>query len=800
MSSNERELRLKATADAAQAKGEFKELTVDVAGVTAATEAQTAAAAGGATATAEQTAATQAFQRAMASATSSIMEFGPLADKSTKAATAAFNEASAATAKLEASIIAAKAAGAPVSPLAVETLAAYNAILAETAPLHTKAEKAVVGLTEKSGFFRAEALLAQPALGGFGRALAALAGTGDNAAASISKMLLPLAAVAGATVVVEKTLKELQARGVDVGDISGLLSKAMDALAVSMGGTSKASADVAKSFDATQKTFHDLEPAARDYASAQALITATGIDMTGALAAAIDKATSLGEVFKHGFQGGGPVDAAQKILRQFNVDLNEIRKTSPELAESFIRDFGALSAAAAKGSKDAIAALQGIMDAAHANAELSRDLIAQIKKDFGEEGPKAFGQFSAAAQALSSHLATLRAAGFSDAEAFAALKPEVTAVANGAVEFATLLPNLSERIRTAAKDALAMGAAFLGTTAIIAAHTKALDAEWKEIGNLDHAIEANSKNLEDRRRIITALLPSIDKMIADTDRHRDSEGKLDAAWEAARNTLEKYRNEIKSTAAETDKFQKIVDAQTKSLADLAHKHDDLTKAYEKQRAEVERTANSAIATEEKKQKAVSISISEEIAGLDRSVLGNREYGDQVAALQMKEVNARRKTETDISKITDDETIKLGELQGKYKSATDGILEQIGRYGSTLEEARKIRGEYDKAVGATSAALILEANKHGDAAAKTTLHWRALDAATASMLKLQTTGAPAVIGALDAVETKIISVNGHLGTLISNLKQIDVGAGATPGSEGGGAESGSGAPDYGLQLG
>lgn len=801
MSSNERYLKIGISADATQAKAEFAELQGQVAGVAGAQEELAASSTQATEASEAQAEATARVSASLETAMAAMGEYSAVAVQGGSAATAAFEETMTAVAQLEIAVEGAKAVGSPVSASTVAVLEAYNKVLEETAVAQEIAGNASNKLKTNFGAMRAEGALASEAVGPLGRALVALGGSGDGAAASLSRFILPLAAALGAAVALDKGLSALKDRGVDVSSASDAMSGALDAVAIALGGTSKATQDAVAAFMAAQKGIEDLDKASVSYKSGVDLIIGSGLDLKATLIGTTDAANASATSFE--ILGEGVISTGRTVgdtidqISALNRDINIVRVSSPELAKQMATDFATIEKDIAAGVAGASTRLDELGTKALDAAKSTEELTKQIEGTYGKDGPKAFAQFSAGVQDTLDKFAALRKV-MTEQQAVAALKGQFDAAAAGAVAFAGVLATMKDRdLPGASARAKELDDAFGSMAASVNRAKQAIRDEAVEEDHVRSVIDAHSKSIADRNIAITALLPIIDSQIAKLDSQRDSTGKLTDVQQILFTQYSQWRGEIGKTNPELDKQNKAITDFTVNIGNIGKRFDDLTKTYEKQRAETILNADTAIAQAQRQRQAVSAEVDGQIADLDAAhrngEVSNADYFAKVAELQTKEVDARRDAESKTAVIQQTEESKLADLQTAYGEATAEIKRILGEQGQTIESARKIHEALAKQAKVTSDALVTEANRHADLAASMAGVFGSVDKALKDLSK-SGGGLDLTKGALGDVEAAVDRVSGKLIIMAGHLREIDVsgtqnppvgakGAEGTPGSEG-----------------
>jgi hypothetical protein len=798
VSDTERELGLHIGVDgAAEAKTEFDSVAESAQGAgTAAAEGSTASA----SAAEAQEAAIAQVNVSLQNAMTAMGAFSTTAQAGGAQAEAAFLAVRDATAALEVAIEAAKAAGAPVSPAAIATLEGYDAALAATVAAQEAASQAAAKGKANFGLFRAEAALGSEALGPLGRALQGLASSSDASTASVGRLLLPLAAAAGAIAVLGKAMGELHDRGVEVSKLGDLVGSVMDHLAVALGGTSKATQEAVDAYEKAQKGLEDLTAATVSYKSGLDLIINSGLDLKAVLVGTTDAANQaaqqvevLGEgVVVTGRSLGDTVDQIDRL----NKNLNVLRVYSPQLAAEMSKDFAQIQHDIAAGVSGAATRLDELASKAQAAARSSDDLSKAIELTYGKDGPKAFATFSASAQQVIERFDRLREAGVTEQQAFGILKGQFETTAAGASQFAGVLATMeNSSLPAAAAKAKELVAAFGGLQDAIDKNTKKTIEQGAEFTRINAIIQAHSGSLADAQRTIRALLPEIDRQIVSLEKQRDSEGKLQVLQQALLDQAIVWKQLIGETANESKKLTDAVDAHGKKIADLSKKYEDLTRTYEINRAKLLESSDTAIAAAQKQAAAVGAAADQQInklaAAYRAGEIDSQDYFRQVADLQLKEVDARRDAEQKIDKITADRDESLADLQKKQVEATQATVTALAKEGESVESARVLRQKYEQQTNANVAALIKEANEHANAASFIQEHGVRYQALGKLVDDVAGRSVPSMIGAFQNLDTVVIQLNGHFRELVQLGSQLsvtggggDAGAGGTPGSEGG----------------
>lgn len=743
--------------------------------------------------------ATKNVEAALNRAQQATQAFAQVADSGLEGVETVLSAAQGAVKGLGEAIDKAKASGSPIPLEAVNQLQAFQTVLAGATKSTQENKVATAAAKEEHVLFRAGLPLATRELGPFGSSLRALSQSQNEWVAGLAKTLVPLAAIGGALALADKALQGFRDRGVEVPSFAGAAGAALDTLAIAIGGTSKASQEAIDSFQKAQKSVEDLDRATVSYKSGIDLIVSSGLDLKTTLSGITENANASGKSFD--VISEGTISAGRSIgetidkITQLNQDINVLRLYSPELARQMSSDFAQIGRDVAAGVAGASERLDELGRKARDSAKAQEELSKAIEGTYGKDGPKAFAAFSAGAQEVIARFDALRAAGFTEQQAFAALKGQFDATSAGANQFAGVLAILKDSsLPGTAARIKELEQAHAGLTETIDKNIRKVQEESIEANRLLVVIDANTHSIADRERAVTALLPVINAQIAAIEKQRDAEGNLQASQQIILDRLKALREETGRVQPEMEKLRRTVEDQAISIGNLGKRFEDLTKSYETQRAATIRSADTAIAQAERQRLAVTRSVDKEIIDLEsahqRGEISQSEYADKIAEQNNRVVEARRKAERETTVIQADETSKVDQLAKDYGEATAEIQRVLGRQGETIESARKVHETLAKQAKETSEALVTEANRHSDLARAATKVYGNFDTALKEISKSG--------GSLDTMRGKLADVEGVLGTIdgklqsvIGGLKQLDVGGAgsgkdvAQPGTSGAG---------------
>jgi hypothetical protein len=659
--------------------------------------------------------------------------------------------------------------------------------------------------------------VAREAMGPLSRALEALTNSSNGQIAALASLALKFGAAAGLLVILGKATKDLSDRGVEVINVGEAWSGIMDRLALSFGGTTKAVHDGEEAVKKFQQAAIDLDPAARAAADGLALLEQNGlkvVDVIAAMQSGIPPTVSeMAKAESASFDWGQAVRSQADAI---NKALNELRITSPKLAEELGRDWAATARAASENLPGATEKWHKLTEEILAIGSVVPDVVGRVvaaHKELGDKAGPELAKFTQQVDLLAQHEERLRDAGFTEAQVWEKLKSEYAEVAKGAALFSGQLDllGLAEQKEVAqVRETVAVRA---GLSDAIDKNAAKIINEAKEVTALNTVIEAHNKSQSDRLTTIRALLPAIDTMIAKIDKQRDSDGKLDASQQALLDSLQGWRSEIGKAVDATDKLDKLVASHEKTISALRGKYDDLTLAYERNRQKAIQTSSDEINAAERQEKQIEASIDGQITALEaahrRGEISNSDYSNQVAALQLEEITARNATWERIDLITVDEQTKLSELQAKYTEATNGIVLDLLRQGETLASSKVIHDSYTASVQEEVTKLVELANKQSDAGVAAGLHTTAiktlgkgLDEIAKGSIKDVHDGMaltnqvfqdgadkhiPAVSGALGGLREELRATAAELRIVIDLAGQISISN--TGGEAGGGGEGG-----------
>jgi ABC-type transporter Mla subunit MlaD len=528
-------------------------------------------------------------------------------------------------------------------------------------------------------------------------AAAATAGLGGMAGA-LSGALGPLALVSAGVALFAEGSRELKARGVDVATTGDLIDKVWTGVSVALGGTSEAALEAERGLAAMQRRTKETDVTQRQFASGLDLVAAAGIDVNQFL----ENAAPAFRTFTEQIESGIPaLDNAGKGLHDFNVALNEVRLTMPGVAEELAAKFIELGKRVQEGDQEAIASLRELNEHVQELGDRSRAVVDRIKKDYGDDAPRAFGEFTGAAATAVPAFEQLTAGGVTGAAAYAMLKKEFAATVEGAQRFAKEIPNLDAGLQANIGVAEKVHAQY-GSIEV------ALDkvrAKWiesgKTINEINDAIAEGTTRLGSRAAAIRAVEPAIDALTKHIEKQRDAEGQLDATNQSLLDALLKWKAEIGHTTPEVDKLTKAIEDQEKKVSGLVDRIQDKIRAYNDSAAAVERHRVTTVRAAQEEFDAVRKSTVDQTIALNAQhaarLISEEEYLAEFNRIQAEEIEARRKHEAEIVTINQEAHDKTVDLQKKLQEQTAEIEKVLAAEGQSFRNALGVHSSYERSL-------------------------------------------------------------------------------------------------------
>ncbi len=739
---------------------------------------------------------------ALARASKATQDYAAVADSGLQGVDVALVAAKGSVEGLATAIEKSKAIGAPVDPGAVSQLEALRAVLSKTKPSLDDHSKSTTGASKATAEFKALIPLASRELGPFGSALNQLSKSNNEWIAGLAKGLLPLAAIGGALALASKAFDGLSERGLEVPTATGVAGKALDALAVALGGTSKATQEMIGAFQDAQKDTANL--------SASTTAFRTGLDLLRSTASQ----TGIG--FKELSEGlrsqefttiSEATEKAAGQINQFNKALNAVRVSSPETAARLAADFQSIVTDISHGVEGSNQALTALIGRTQDAAKATDDAAKAIKEAYGggkagDEAVKGAAALAGQVGALTQKLDASKAAGLSDADALGVLKGEAAAVSQGMDKFGAGLLILNKNTFDHAAAIANASQKYSAFQQAVRDFQNAAVAESITVQQITVQMAVHNKSISDSQLAYTALKPVIDSQITALQNQLHSQGNLNVEQAAHLGQLLKLREQYDTLDPAMKKIGDGYGAQARALGDLGKRLEDTTKSYEKQRVEIIKSADQQVKDATRASSAVAASVDSELADLSRlardGTISQSDYAAKVADAQNRKVDAWRDAQGKIDTAQSDETDKLEELQKGYEESTAEIKRILGEQGQTVAAAVTKHAELATQAKVTSADLVIEANRHADLAVTLGKSFGSTDKVLKDMAKDDggigqvKKGLSDVIEIADTLGQKLDVVVGKLGQIsISNAGTAtgagggaDAGAGASPGSEGG----------------
>lgn len=624
-----------------------------------------------------------------------------------KTAEAALLQARDATARLEIAIEAAKAAGAPISPNAVSTLATYDAAVARATEDLEKHSAASGRGSQANRLFQVQAQASTEALGPFGRALGVLAQGTDSWVTTLARAALPLAAVLGAAVALDRGLKGLQERGVDVSTIGDITAGVMDRLAVSLGGTSKEGVGLEKAFRTAAAGLADLTATTKSYLDVADLLAAANLKpelVLEQLAATIpDVSQKLGALGENYAAMPSRADLAAASLERFNQQIDRIRVIDPTKANELA---AALVKLAAEGNltRETLAPL---VDAANKGNDAYNTFAQTLKDRYGPntaEAVKATSFLTAEAASLKTRIDALSESGATEAHIFASLGPEIQKVATTASYFGSIVALLPPEIQALIARLQAWAAAHGGVNAEIDKTRAKIQDEVNSFNAIRDAVDQGTQRFGDHRAAVTALSGPIEKLVADLQKQRDTEGLLGATEQSMLDTLTKWLAELGKQPGATTAAQKALDEYAKKVADVTVKlqehqkalQDDLVKIEERRQKEISASAEVA----QKTIADLTLEISQTQHSYDQRAISGEDYNVKINTLFADLAKARTKAYEQEVAINRDSDKAKDDLLTKDSEVTAKLLKNREDLNATAQVGTRLaqeRAEQEKAV-------------------------------------------------------------------------------------------------------
>lgn len=701
MADTDRELALRITADAAQAKAELAELKTGTDSLTASTTGVATATTGAATAMGTETvaaAATTAAIREQGVETTRVETILELKARLTEERNArqisalnglrdqtnftnvAMSDLGNATvvggAKMEVALLAARnavaaleveqgklrAAGLIVPPQNVALLQSYDnqvkALSASTTVLGTTTAKTTA---EKRLFTTATAQAGQAIAGGTVNMGMMTAG--------FLRFLGPVGLGIAALTLLPTLVRSL--------------SDAFKTLAGFVGDNmSKAVGEMVEGFGKAQEKLEGLEPASRSYRDATDLLTASGLNasktfeaMAGSGALVTDELVQMGEGFG---QLTTPFDQARGAADRFYEQLNRIRTVDPAFARKLTEEFIRLSKSASDGTitadefSDQLRALQGSLTPL---VKVSEDVGTAIGERFGkkaDEARAAFGALMATAQSLDGRLKELNAGGLTSSQAFDVLKTEILKTALESEKFAGIIPKLSPQMQAWIVNIKDLAK---GHDAVSVAIDKVRATTQESVNTFNTifaALDEGTQKLGTRAAALAALSPTIEKLIGNIEKQRDSEGNLSVSNQVMLDELAKLQKESGSLSTEAGKLSAMFDEQARKTAGVIEKLRELDKAYREDAAEIEKHRAKAITSAHEEEDAARQSAITQLQALADKKLSQAEYLVEYQRIQAEETAAHRKAQDEQAKINEESRADLAKTTKDFREKSQDV--------------------------------------------------------------------------------------------------------------------------------
>lgn len=593
------------------------------------------------------------------------------------------------------------------------------------------------------------------------------------AGGGLSSLLLPLGFVAAAAMGLSSVLGALQKRGLDVKTLGELGAEAMDKFSIALGGTSGA---VEKMVDAAAKAqdgLEGLDETTRSYADAASLLTASGVDAEKtfeAMSVAALTSNQAIEDMERGFSSTKePIDAAREAADQFVKQLNLIRLVEPGIAQELTGRFVELAKSGKLASEEGEELLKTLTGLA-AGAEVT----AKSFNAFGEKADEARAAFVALetnATSLEARFKELKEAGFTDAQAFTVLKGEIEKVATGSKRFADIIATLPPVLRGTFQHITDLAGRFGGLDTAIEKNRAKLQESVNSFNAINAAIEVGTQRYGSHALAISAVLPAVEKLIAEIEKRRDVEGQLQVSDQAMLDSLERLRGGTGLLATET---QKLITEQAKQAEQVDGIVDSLKKLfneYDKGAAAIEKhrkvTVDSAREESDEVRKSTTQQMQDLSAALNSFQVSQEDFNAEYARLQNEQVDARRKAEAEEFAINQKARADVIELQKVTQEKYGEIDEKLRAHNVTLTEALTVQSRYNASRGVAAKAIDDEAT----ALEKVRGILGGDLGIAAAMDRTQTSTQAAAISA-GALTAQLIGMNGHLATTVGLLNQVE----------------------------
>jgi hypothetical protein len=622
----ERELKIRATADADQAIAETEKLKGAVEGVsTAQTEGTASTTAAKEATVAEAVAAGEAAEaltrKRIAEAEASVASKQHAVDtaevstalSNARTAMSAFvldyatggktltetsAAASAAVNALSAAIKTARAADSPVTKDAVKTEENFrDAIKAAAVDLGTHST-ATTKASDAMRFFRAEGQASIPFLGTFGRAVTTLAGDTNSWVGALARAALPVAALLGAAVALDKGLKGLRDRGVDVGTMADVTGSIMDQLAVAFGGTTKAGAEMEKAFLAAQKSIEGLTVAERDYLTSSDLFAASGLDTAAVFKAMADTVPAVNRELGHMSQEFSemptPIEAARSELDKLNEQINRMAKVDPAGARQLREELARLAAAGRLAASD-LAPLREAAAFGEAAFQKFSDVLQNVYGKNVDEVSKISGTLGRETSALASKMEQLANAGLNEGAIYDKLSAQIKKVALSSAEYAAAVEQLPSKLRAWITEVQRLEAEHGGLTVFLAKNHEQLLKNIGAFNEIARAVDTGTARFGDHKAAVSAVSTAIDGLIKDLEKQRDTEGQLGLSQQAMLDGLLRWNAEIGKSSPALTSASKDLEAYTKKITDLGFAIEKNRKEFEQHIKKIEEDRLASIA-------------------------------------------------------------------------------------------------------------------------------------------------------------------------------------------------------------
>ncbi|MDQ6892204.1 MAG: hypothetical protein M3167_06310 [Acidobacteriota bacterium] len=614
MADETRDLELRVSANAEQAKAEL--------GATTAAEAEVAAEAERASIIAQRAADSQAaalseVTSASNAAGNAVSNMAELSAAGGKKYAVSITEARDAVARLEIAIEAVRARGGPVSPAAIAELALFDAAVQAAAASMEKAAGSTKTMSAEVG-------LARGNIGGMANAMRGLGGT-------IGNTVLGFLVFEGLFKLLPTLIKSVEDAGTGLGN---MYSKLTGGVVENTAAEDKAAVAVAK-HDAAMKASAD---------ASELMVRAQSALASGVIVSTDNVKTLEIEFLAYMNRLRGATDVSEeyrKLMHSIGItvpeSLSKIRGEVNAFGEEYRRQLEVNGPKAAKTFADAHVAQVDRWEQAFIGA--------------GKTVPKALLDITAAMSKMTAEGKRLE------------------------TEF-----NLTQHFNDL-NEALAHGAGEFGSMKL------AVQALEPELASLKKSLEAEIK----------------------------AHGDADGAMLKELLTIRQWELDAGIHIATRDKLKKAIEDLGQKYAKEADQIDDLSKKHAAATVAIETHRQAAIKAGDDMLAKVVASTAGEIKSLTErwraGEIGNSEYRDKIAQIQMDEVNARRKAQEDEAKVNEDAATSLDTLTKDYDKKGEELSQMMRTQQADIKDLKEARAALTKENAAGITALDDEAKAH-----------------------------------------------------------------------------------------